>query len=813
MSKTVALVEARIGSTYFPGKTLVKLGDHPLLEWVLHRVRYARMIDVVVLVTTTLGRDDDLVALAHKSGVEVFRGSENDVLGRFAVAALQYGAEVVVRVCADNPFIDPDELDRLVYHFKNNACDYACNHQARLGNRYADGFGAEIFSNLLLQEICKSTANVRYREHATLYIWDHAENYCLSAVPAPHQLAYPELRFGVDRPQDLVYLESLVEAGVGMNSTASEIVQIALNRECATLVTTDIWNGNSTNHGKVYFLGAWCFSSRHDEKKARLAGAIIQYHWNNRTKLKEDFELLGKLNEDLLDELSVVLNQLHGRSEDKIFWRLLLGYWLNIYTTVVFDRWASLKEALKHRINWKTEVHLIDDQLLVAADTAEFIKMATESSQWNHSLFAIIARYYPKINISLEVESSVRVRMPIIPIPHASFKQQIRDKLGNFFNHFKFRDRYFLIDTYLPRKKLAALEMSLGQLPFSRFDISRSRNFNFDPNCRKWSLPMHAINDEFGLIVRELLPRFLPHVFIEGFRDLMSRTNELPWPRSPKAIFTSNQHFSNDTFKAWAAQKVAKGSRLVIGEHGGMGVGLFNGAHRYELSVADAYLSTGWTDSNHGNIVPLGYFRSVQRKIKLKSTGKALLVCGLMPRFSFDIRAMTLSGQVLDYFEDQFCFVDALPKDIQNQILVRLYSKDYGWEQKERWLDRHPKIQFDNGQKSMLDTASKCRLFIGSFMATTYIESLVSNIPTVMFWNPVNWEVKEEAQPFFDKLRDVGIFHESAKEAALHISTIWADIPSWWKSDKVQSVRKYFCDHYAASPADIGKRLKKVLIE
>jgi len=214
MSKTVALVEARMGSTHFPGKTLVKLGDHPLLEWVLHRVRCARMIDVVVLVTTTLGRDDDLVAIAHKSGVEVFRGSENDVLGRFAVAALQYGAEVVVRVCADNPFIDPDELDRLVYHFKNNACDYACNHQARLGNRYADGFGAEIFSNLLLQEICKSTANVRYREHAALYIWDHAENYCLSAVPAPHQLAYPELRFGVDRPQDLVYLESLVKAGL-----------------------------------------------------------------------------------------------------------------------------------------------------------------------------------------------------------------------------------------------------------------------------------------------------------------------------------------------------------------------------------------------------------------------------------------------------------------------------------------------------------------------------------------------------------------------------------------------------------------------
>jgi len=168
MSKTVALVQARMGSTRFPGKMLAQLGGHPLLEWVLLRMRRARMIDEVVLATTTLGRDDELVALAQKLGIEVFLGSENDVLGRLSAAAVQCGADIVVRVCADNPFIDPDEIDRLVAHFKSNACDYACNNQDRLGNRYADGFGAEILSNFLLQQIAQTATDARHREHVTL---------------------------------------------------------------------------------------------------------------------------------------------------------------------------------------------------------------------------------------------------------------------------------------------------------------------------------------------------------------------------------------------------------------------------------------------------------------------------------------------------------------------------------------------------------------------------------------------------------------------------------------------------------------------
>jgi aminopeptidase-like protein/spore coat polysaccharide biosynthesis protein SpsF (cytidylyltransferase family) len=227
MSKTVALVQARMGSTRFPGKMLALLNGRPILEWVLNRVMLANLVDAVVLATSDLAQDDPLTELATRLGISVFRGSEADVLGRLACASAMAKADTVIRVCADNPFIDAAEIDRLIRYYNEHVCDYACNHQDRLGSGYADGFGAEVLSNALLQHLALTVTQVRYREHATLYLWEHPDQFILNAVQAPNRIAFPELRFDVDSPQDLEALQQLTDAGVGIESTAVEIVSIA----------------------------------------------------------------------------------------------------------------------------------------------------------------------------------------------------------------------------------------------------------------------------------------------------------------------------------------------------------------------------------------------------------------------------------------------------------------------------------------------------------------------------------------------------------------------------------------------------------
>lgn len=811
MSRVVALIQARMGSTRFPGKMLANLGGYPILEWVVQRVSHAQLIDKVVLATTDLPRDDPLVALADQLGVEVFRGSEADVLGRFATAAAQHEADLVVRICADNPFIDADEIDRLVTHFKKTSCDYACNHQERLGNCYADGFGAEILANSLLQKISLLATEQNHREHATSYIWDHASEFHIEAVPAPRELAYPELRFDVDTAQDFERLQEIVAAGVRIDTAAPVITNIALGNDRALLVTTDV-KKSPVNVGNTYFLGAWCFSSRQEEQSAREAGRIIPYHWDNRDKLKVDFKRLQHLNDVLINELMLALNDLHGINQNKTFWKLLLGYWLNVYTTVIFDRWESLTQATRQKKTLVVEVLPADNEMFASNDTGTFVRAATESSQWNEALFALLIEFMPEIkSISIVDENhrgSERVRQ-------GSKLGLLKTGLKKFVNaivwKLKSKERFFLISTYLPIKELLMLEMALGQVPLPRFSFGNQLVAKFDPLFRQWRLPVKPEQDGFEKIVRDLLPKFLPRVFVEGFQDLMSSANTISCHQPPNVIFTSNCHFSDDFFKSWAATNITKGARMVVGEHGGLGVGLFNGAHSYELSVANTYLSTGWQDSQNRHVLPVGNFRVMGRSINPSPTGMALMVCGSMPRYAFDIRSMALSGQQLDYLEDQFSFVDALPIRLQSEIQVRLYPSDYGWEQKLRWLDRHPSIRFDD-MLSLEKSLRKCRLFIGTYAATTYVDTLALNFPTVIFWNPRLWEIRTEARPVFDALKKAGIFHETPQSAAAHISRIWNNLQSWWCSEEVQIARGSFCKGYSTMPTNLRSLVKSALI-
>ena len=226
MTRVVAVVQARMGSQRFPGKMLSQLGEHTLLDWVLQRVLRSTQVDQVVLATSTNSEDDKLVSAALRLEVNSIRGSEADVLSRFLLAADDSQADLVVRVCADNPFIAPEELDRLIVDHRAKNVDYSCNHQQKLSNKYADGFGAEIFSHDLLKKLANQTTQQAHREHVTSYIWDNQKEFKINAVTAPTELAFPEVKLDIDTPAELVILNEFVrQYSVKIETKAAEIVE------------------------------------------------------------------------------------------------------------------------------------------------------------------------------------------------------------------------------------------------------------------------------------------------------------------------------------------------------------------------------------------------------------------------------------------------------------------------------------------------------------------------------------------------------------------------------------------------------------
>ena len=234
MTRTVAVIQARLGSQRFPEKMLALLGNRSLLEWVVTRVRRSEMLDRVVVATTQESRDDRLADECARLGVDVMRGPTDDVLARFAQAVEGDAADAVVRVCADNPFIDPECIDELVREYRRHGVDYAYNHRPHGACDYADGFGAEILSRGLLDKLQASDLSARHREHVTLAVVDGTIPALTHACIAPKELAYPKLRFDVDTANDLKSLNQLISLGqISLVTTAAEVVRVAL-RETAS---------------------------------------------------------------------------------------------------------------------------------------------------------------------------------------------------------------------------------------------------------------------------------------------------------------------------------------------------------------------------------------------------------------------------------------------------------------------------------------------------------------------------------------------------------------------------------------------------
>lgn len=225
MARVVAVVQARMGSTRLSGKTMGDLAGKPVLQHVVERLSRAHRIDEVVVATTTSPNDEPILELAKQLGVPAFRGSEEDVLSRYLLAARESRADVVVRVTGDCPLIDPDLSDDVVEAYFLENADYASNWLVRKFPRGAD---TEAFSTESLVLVDKKAKEPYEREHATPYYYYHPEEFRLASVEATGELRRPDLRLCVDTDEDFRLMNEVFDrlGGGGNDFSMLEVVRL-----------------------------------------------------------------------------------------------------------------------------------------------------------------------------------------------------------------------------------------------------------------------------------------------------------------------------------------------------------------------------------------------------------------------------------------------------------------------------------------------------------------------------------------------------------------------------------------------------------
>jgi len=207
--KTVIISQARMTSSRLPGKVLRNVLGKSLLEYQIERLRCVSSVDDIVIATTVNASDDPIVKLCEKLQVSTFRGSEHDVLARYYNAAMEHGADVVVRVTSDCPVIDPNVVEKVVqfYLAQMSDYDYVSNNLVRT---YPRGMDTEIFPFRILREAFVEAIDQPEREHVTPFIYLQPRRYRLGNVAFEKDESHH--RWTVDTPEDFELINKIIEA-------------------------------------------------------------------------------------------------------------------------------------------------------------------------------------------------------------------------------------------------------------------------------------------------------------------------------------------------------------------------------------------------------------------------------------------------------------------------------------------------------------------------------------------------------------------------------------------------------------------------
>jgi putative transferase (TIGR04331 family) len=567
---------------------------------------------------------------------------------------------------------------------------------------------------------------------------------------------------------------------------------------------------NTSSFKHTLLLGRWCL----EDYTVNIDNDVVisPYHWDDRDKMHSDFLYTNKVYEHILSILSVELNKIHKVTHSQRYWRILIGPWLYTFIPTLFDKWELVRLASENFNISSVDLLDYDYERFVIN---EFRDIDPDDINWMHYLLSESIKFQNKISWTTIKPVPYEYVNKSSHIKKLSFFEKIGLSINSFLCRFKRQDEFFFINTYIPKAPLIKLYLSLRIFP-KVWKIPKIPTIEINKRVRcDWDLYDNK-SDKFTQFSLSMIALQIPKVYLEGYESLEKIVLNLPWPKNPSVIFTSNSFQFCEPFQMWAAKKVESGSKLIIGQHGGFyGSGRWHCGEKHQVKIADKFISWGWRD-NRSSIVRGSVLTNIGKTInKWDNNGSLLFVTMPVRLISYkDITWPIGPNQALSFLNDQMKFIDAISNDCKESLIVRINKKQ---DEKMRSLylkkikESSKQLIIDDSSTPIENQIKKCRVFVYSCNSTGYLETLARGIPTVIFWDPGLFELRDSAKPFFDKLKVVGILHYDPISAANHISKHWNNIENWWLDAKVQDAVSIFCNNYAHTSNNPIKELKRIL--
>jgi len=557
----------------------------------------------------------------------------------------------------------------------------------------------------------------------------------------------------------------------------------------------------------IILLGEWC------GPRTRRNCEVLPYHWDDRARLERDFRYLEGVYERYLDALTILLNGVHRCDYPIKYWRILIGPWLRHFIEILFDRHLSIECAAHSGLVTHSWIGEINCANWIPRDFSTFSQFSF-SDEWNHVIYDAIIRR--RSDIPFEINGS----LPLTPRPSSLPKAPPWQNLLHWLRVACVRlvpdslNRIVFVTGDFSRLDLIKLQLSLGQVPYLSAPRIKPADYPASMILRH-DINLSAGSNSFERLLDELIPVQIPTAYVEGFGNLRELALAA-FPRMPDAIFTANAFSADEGFKVWAAECVSRGTKLLIGQHGGgYGCWRWTQLEDHEVAIADRFYTWGWSRKEVDRVKPMPSPKlcRVKNALTARPRGDILCVLMAMPRYSHYLYSGPLASQVLSYINDQIAFARNISVPARELLRIRPYQHDYGWNVKSRLAEARLDTLIDTQGNNFISRLQECRLCVYTYNSTGYLETLAANYPTLLFWNPNHWEIRPDAQPYFDDLRRVGILYDTPEAASAKVNEIYRDPQQWWRQPLVQAAKDRFCARFARTRKDWLQEWKTELLQ
>lgn len=571
----------------------------------------------------------------------------------------------------------------------------------------------------------------------------------------------------------------------------------------ATTALEEFWDTSQS----ILFLGEWC--QRPDKKNAakNVNAEILKSDQLSSSRDFSAYQQSINTYEALLPLIANWLNEVHQLSYSLRYWRITLGPFLLWYIQVVYHRWFYLKIAYCLYPDLQT-IGLATTSYITPINSREFIFFSSESDAWNLQLFTqllCIAFKTPELlkDFSFTEEREQRQRFFG---KNSHYKKLTKLKL-QFVKYIAKRRGSRVVGVCCPMfernfiYKLSFLS-KLQILPLTAMEYVDQAVFDkqmINLTLRD-QLTTMSTKDELSNIVLKTLKFNLPMNFIECYKETVAQSKTC-YPYHPRVIVGASW-LGDDLVKFWGAEKAETGTRLIDIQHGGgYGAGKYSSYEYLGRRNCDAFISWGWKADD--KVIPASSTLICQRygehDWKKRPAKKADLILWTMTESSryLSYFESALESMCQSYFEWQQQFAAQINPAIFSQIVLRLRPAS---KYVDYFQTRFPtlNIHLPKDRISFFKQLYRTKILISDNLGTVFHYALAFNIPTILFWDKNYFEIREEAMIYFKKLQEAGIYHDSPQSAANMLNTIADNPDAWWQSEKVQEIRKEFCDQFAS---------------